>query len=60
MGTLANSEDRDEMLHDAAIHQGLHCLLNENRSSGKEIRYLFEIITCDPSIFIMDHPDLTI
>ena len=27
MGTLANSEDPDEMLHDAAFHQGLHCLL---------------------------------
>ena len=28
MGTLANSEDPDEMLHNAAFHQGLHvCLL---------------------------------
>ena len=27
MGTLANSEDPDEMQHDAAFHQGLHCLL---------------------------------
>ena len=25
-GTLANSEDLDEMLHYAAFHQGLHCL----------------------------------
>ena len=27
MVTLANSEDPDEMQHDAAFHQGLHCLL---------------------------------
>ena len=26
MGTLANSEDQDEMQHKAAFHQGLHCL----------------------------------
>ena len=26
MGTLANSEDPDEMQHNAAFHQGLHCL----------------------------------
>ena len=25
--TLANSEDPDEMLHKAAFHLGLHCLL---------------------------------
>ena len=25
-GTLANSEDTDEMPHNAAFHQGLHCL----------------------------------
>ena len=25
--TLENSEDSDEMPHDAAFHQGLHCLL---------------------------------
>ena len=27
MGALANSEDPDEVRHDAAFHQGLHCLL---------------------------------
>ena len=27
MGTLANSEDPDEMQDYAAFHQGLHCLL---------------------------------
>ena len=27
MSTLTNSEDPDEMTHNAAFHQGLHCLL---------------------------------
>ena len=26
MSTFANSEDPDQMPHDAAFHQGLHCL----------------------------------
>ena len=28
MDTLANSEDPDEMQHNATFHQGLHCLQN--------------------------------
>ena len=35
MGTLAKSEDQDEMPHNAAFHQGLHYLLRQNRSSKK-------------------------
>ena len=30
MGTLANSEDPDEMQHSAAFHLGLHCLPSLN------------------------------
>ena len=40
MGTLANSEDPDEMQHIAAFHQGLHCLLKLKQPklpSGTEI-----------------------
>ena len=37
MGIIANSEDPDEMPHKAAFHQGLQCLLRQNRSSEKEI-----------------------
>ena len=33
------------MLHNASIHQGLHCLLRQYRSSEKEIQHVFEIIT---------------
>ena len=35
MGTLANSDDPDEMPHHAAFHQGLHYLLRQPRSSEK-------------------------
>ena len=55
MGTLANSEHPDEMPPNAAFHQGLHCLLRQIRSSEKEIKK--KNLTCDPSIYIMDHPD---
>ena len=50
MGILTNSETADEM------PPVLHCLLRQNLSSEKEIQYFFEIITCIPSIYIMDHP----
>ena len=32
-GTLANSEDQDEMQYYATFHQSLHCLLRQNRYS---------------------------
>ena len=44
MNTLANSEDPDEMQHNAAFHQGLHCLLR----LGTEIHHNIENSTCDP------------
>ena len=46
MGTLANSEDPDEMQHDAAFHQGLHCLLILKESSETEIYHNLENIKC--------------
>ena len=36
MRTLANSEDPDEMPHDVAFHQDLHCLLKQKQSSEKK------------------------
>ena len=36
-GTIANSEDPDEMPHRVAFHQSLHCLLRLNQSSEKEL-----------------------
>ena len=49
MGTLANSEDPDEMQHNAAFHQGLHCLLRLKQPSGTKIHHNLEQSTCDPS-----------
>ena len=40
-GTLTNSADPDEMLHNAAFHLGMHCLLRQNQSSKKEIQYFW-------------------
>ena len=56
MRTLAYSEDLDEMLDNAAYHQGLHCLLRRNPSSEKEIQFYLQNINCDPSIYTIDHP----
>ena len=44
------------MLPNAAFHQGLHCLLRHR----KKYMYIFEIISCNPSIYIMDHPDFIV
>ena len=48
MGSEANSEDPDEMPHNAAFHQGLHCLLRFKEHSETEIHHNFENSTCDP------------
>ena len=55
MCTLASSEDPDEMLHNAAFHQDLHCLPRQKRSSEKELQFNLEIIACDSLIYTMDH-----
>ena len=48
MGTLANSEDPDEMQHKAAFHQGLHCLLRLKQPLGIEIHHNLEKSTSYP------------
>ena len=53
---MANSEDLDEMMHNAAFHRVMHCSLKQKRSTEKEIQYYLEILTCDASIYTMDHP----
>ena len=42
MGILANSEDPDEMQHNAAFHQCLHCLLKLKQHTRTEIHYNLE------------------
>ena len=51
MSTLANSEDPDEMQHNAAFHQAVHCLLRYHN---------FENSTCDPLKYIMGSPILIV
>ena len=41
MGTFKNSEDPDEMPHNAAFHQGLHCLY----FGQKKYNIFFKIVT---------------
>ena len=48
MGILANSEDPDEMQHNAEFHQGLHYLLLLKQRSGTETHHNLENSTCDP------------
>ena len=57
---LASSEDPDEMPHDAAFHQGLHCLLRLKQSSGAEIHHDLENATCDPLKYTMGSPILIV
>ena len=60
MGPLANSEDPDEMQHNAVFHQGLHCLLRLKQLSGAEIHHNLETSTCDPFKYKMCSPILTV
>ena len=56
MFTLANSEDQDGVLQNAAFHQDLHYFLRQLLSSEKKkIQFYSEIITHDLSIYTMDH-----
>ena len=56
---LADSDEPDEMLHNAALHQGLHCLLRQSIFGERNTIFL-EMIACDPLVDTMDHPDLTV
>ena len=51
-GTLANGEDPNEMQHNAAFYQDLHCLRRLKQPSGTEIHHNLENSTCDPLVFL--------
>ena len=53
--SLTNSVDPDQTAH---VGQGLLFLLDKINLQRK--KYILEIITCDSSIYTMDHPDLTV
>ena len=44
MGTLTNSEDPEEMQHNAAFHQDLHYLLWLKRSAGRKMHHNWEFL----------------
>ena len=50
MGTLTNSEDPDEMPHDAAFHQGLHCK-GKNNSQGQKCIIIEMAYPCPLKIY---------
>ena len=60
MGTLAKSEDPDEMQHNAAFHQGLPCLLRLKQPSRTEVHHNIETFTCDPLNNKMGSPILIV
>ena len=62
MGTMANSEDPDEMTIRRHFIRVYSVCLNFNKINlqVKKIEYFWEFITCIPSIFTMDHSDLTV
>ena len=55
-----DAEDADEMQHDAAFHQGLHCLFRSKQPSQIEIHHNEETSTCDPLKYKMGNPILIV
>ena len=53
--TLANSKDPAEMLHKAAFHQGLRCLLKQIQSPETEIHHFKEILNGNSLKYKMDN-----
>ena len=56
---FANGEDPDEIPHNEAFHQGLHYLQRQNNLQGEKT-IIFGNVTCDPSIYTMDHPKVIV
>ena len=56
-GTLANSEEPDEMPLNVSFNQSLHCWL---RSLGTDVLMNLENLTCVPLRFTMDHTSLIV
>ena len=57
-GTLAKSEDPDEMQQKAAFHQGMHCLLRLKQHLGTEIHNYCENSSSDTLKYTMGSPIL--
>ena len=57
---FGNSEDPDEMQHNAAFHQDLHCLLRLKQPSGTDKHHDLETSTGDPLKYKMDNSILIV
>ena len=57
---MANSEDPDEMQHNAAFHQGLHRLLKIKTIYRTEIHHNLKKSTCDPLKYTVGSPILIV
>ena len=44
MDTFASTEDLDEMLHNVAFHQGLHCLLRQINFKRKKFNIFQKLL----------------
>ena len=62
LDTLANSVDLDEMLHMAAFHQGLQCLLYDTKQFSEQDRNtsVYNFFTCIPLKYKMDNAILIV
>ena len=58
MEAPANSEDPDEMQHNAAFRQGLHCLLRLKYPSETETHSYLENFASDPLKYKLSSPIL--
>ena len=56
MCTLANSEGPGVMQHNAAFHQGFHCLLKLKQPTMTETHHNLENSTHDPLKYTMGSP----
>ena len=56
-GTLANSEDPDKMSHFTMF---CTVCLDKINLQRKKYNIFLKIMTCNPSIYTIDHPDLTV
>ena len=57
---MANSDDPDEMQHDAVFHLGHHCLRRLKGPTGTEIHHDLEKSSCDPLTCTIDSPIINV
>ena len=59
MGTFTNSEDPDEMPHNAAFHKGLHCLVRKKTDLLTKITFFLKLSPDTPRYVQWTIPSLS-